>query len=258
MAIEIKQQLRLTQQLVMTPQLQQAIKLLQLSRLELVNLVQQELQENPVLEEGLETEEVPSAEVEREVELPEAPQPEAPEVPSEREASDAEKIADVDWQNYIESNPQTSYSEARDDDERRPVESAATQPSLARRSPRVAAPALRPSPTRSVSAPAGSSETSTTTAICATASRTSPSSPALPIEALEAGLREDPGLRSSRRRRPGPARMPAAPARQPRHRRSARAKDHRGIPCRCSRSAISGESRGCSACRSRRWRQPRA
>ncbi len=49
MAIEIKQQLRLTQQLVMTPQLQQAIKLLQLSRLELVNLVQQELEENPVL-----------------------------------------------------------------------------------------------------------------------------------------------------------------------------------------------------------------
>jgi RNA polymerase sigma-54 factor len=132
MAIEIKQQLRLSQQLVMTPQLQQAIKLLQLSRLELVNLVQQELQENPVLEEGLETEEVPSAEVEREVELPEAPQPEAPDAPSEREASDAEKIADVDWQNYIDSNPQTSYSEARDDDDRRPVESAASsRPSLA-------------------------------------------------------------------------------------------------------------------------------
>jgi len=55
MAIELKQQLRLTQQLVMTPQLQQAIKLLQLNRLELVGLVQQELEENPVLEEFLET-----------------------------------------------------------------------------------------------------------------------------------------------------------------------------------------------------------
>ena len=52
MALEIKQQLRLSQQLVMTPQLQQAIKLLQLSRLELADLVQQEIQENPVLEEG--------------------------------------------------------------------------------------------------------------------------------------------------------------------------------------------------------------
>ncbi|MCH8084470.1 MAG: RNA polymerase sigma-54 factor, partial [Myxococcales bacterium] len=54
MALELKQQLRLTQQLVMTPQLQQAIKLLQLNRLELVGLVQQELEENPVLEEFVE------------------------------------------------------------------------------------------------------------------------------------------------------------------------------------------------------------
>ena len=53
MALEIKQELRLSQQLVMTPQLQQAIKLLQLSRLELAGVVEQELQENPVLEETL-------------------------------------------------------------------------------------------------------------------------------------------------------------------------------------------------------------
>ena len=39
MALELKQSLRLSQQLVMTPQLQQAIKLLQLSRLELVDLI---------------------------------------------------------------------------------------------------------------------------------------------------------------------------------------------------------------------------
>ena len=57
MAIELKQQLKLSQQLVMTPQLQQAIKLLQLSRMELVGLVQQELQENPVLEETQDSEE---------------------------------------------------------------------------------------------------------------------------------------------------------------------------------------------------------
>ena len=36
--MELKQHLKMTQQLVMTPQLQQAIKLLQLSRLELVDL----------------------------------------------------------------------------------------------------------------------------------------------------------------------------------------------------------------------------
>ncbi|MBI3810795.1 MAG: RNA polymerase factor sigma-54 [Nitrospirae bacterium] len=44
--------LRLTQKLVMTPQLQQAIKLLQLSRLELSQTVSQELLENPLLEES--------------------------------------------------------------------------------------------------------------------------------------------------------------------------------------------------------------
>lgn len=49
--MELKQQLRIAQQLVMTPQLQQAIKLLQMSRLELVESLRQELMENPVLEE---------------------------------------------------------------------------------------------------------------------------------------------------------------------------------------------------------------
>ena len=52
MAFELRQNLKLTQQLVMTPQLQQAIKLLQLSRLELVDMIQQEIEENPLLEEA--------------------------------------------------------------------------------------------------------------------------------------------------------------------------------------------------------------
>jgi DNA-directed RNA polymerase specialized sigma54-like protein len=54
-AIEIKQQLRLSQQLVMTPQLQQAIKLLQLSRMELVDMVRDEMLENPILEDSVES-----------------------------------------------------------------------------------------------------------------------------------------------------------------------------------------------------------
>ena len=52
MALEIRQVQKLAQQLVMTPQLQQAIKLLQLSRVELEEMVLKELQENPALEEG--------------------------------------------------------------------------------------------------------------------------------------------------------------------------------------------------------------
>jgi RNA polymerase sigma-54 factor len=47
--MDLKQHLRLSQQLVMTPQLQQAIKLLQLSRLELIDEVRKELDNNPVL-----------------------------------------------------------------------------------------------------------------------------------------------------------------------------------------------------------------
>jgi RNA polymerase sigma-54 factor len=51
MALEQKITARLAQRLVMTPSLQQAIKLLQMSKLELVEEIQQELVENPVLED---------------------------------------------------------------------------------------------------------------------------------------------------------------------------------------------------------------
>src|SRR3989338_4060013 len=57
MAIGMKQTLKMQQSLVMTPQLQQAIKLLQLYRLELDTLVNKEMTENPVLEESQEQEE---------------------------------------------------------------------------------------------------------------------------------------------------------------------------------------------------------
>ena len=52
MAFELKQSLKLSQSLVMTPQLQQAIKLLQLSRQEMQELVNKELVDNPLLEEA--------------------------------------------------------------------------------------------------------------------------------------------------------------------------------------------------------------
>src|SRR5215217_12327 len=55
MAMEMRQELKLSQQLVMTPQLQQAIKLLQLSRMELVDMVRDEMLENPILEDVVES-----------------------------------------------------------------------------------------------------------------------------------------------------------------------------------------------------------
>src|SRR2546425_2215270 len=70
MAMEPRLSLRQSQRVVMTPLLQQAIQLLQLSTLELQEVVQKELLENPLLEEmpvdGAETPEAgeatPSAE----------------------------------------------------------------------------------------------------------------------------------------------------------------------------------------------------
>jgi RNA polymerase sigma-54 factor len=102
MALEIRQVQKLAQQLVMTPQLQQAIKLLQLSRIELQEMVTTELQENPVLEE------VPAGEAE----ATEQSRPEAQAAASEqaeeqvlnRELSAVDKIGTLDWQEYIDTH----------------------------------------------------------------------------------------------------------------------------------------------------------
>jgi RNA polymerase sigma-54 factor len=119
MALELKQTIKLTQSLVMTPQLQQAIKLLQLSRLELQNTIQQELVENPVLEEALE-EESNSAELVADEsepgEPPTTPEPQAQaaEVETPTPSTD-DMVGDVDWESYMESKPQTSLSRGDDD-----------------------------------------------------------------------------------------------------------------------------------------------
>jgi RNA polymerase sigma-54 factor len=95
--MELRQQLKLTQQLVMTPQLQQAIKLLQLSRMELVDMVQQELEENPVLEDSLDV-------VERqpkELDPREQGMAEVTSQPTEREAVSGAN--EIDWEKYLEN-----------------------------------------------------------------------------------------------------------------------------------------------------------
>jgi len=100
MALEVKQNLKLVQQLVMTPQLQQAIKLLQLSRLELLELIRQEMKENPVLEE---TSDGSAEKTAQETQITE----ELGTSGGEKEDSkDNLKEADFDWKNYL-------YKEAR-------------------------------------------------------------------------------------------------------------------------------------------------
>jgi RNA polymerase sigma-54 factor len=111
MSIEMKQSLKQSLQLVMTPQLQQAIKLLQLSRMELVDVVREEMMENPVLEDGIESaqeqEREPDAEtraeqqLQAETEVP-APQTENREVEKEVTA-DGQATSEIDWDNYLEN-----------------------------------------------------------------------------------------------------------------------------------------------------------
>jgi RNA polymerase sigma-54 factor len=96
MALEIKQQLKLSQQLIMTPQLQQAIKLLQLSRLELLETLHQEIEANPILEESVgEEQELGSAERTAEEQAPETEAPFGEVAISER------ALEDMDWDNYL-------------------------------------------------------------------------------------------------------------------------------------------------------------
>jgi RNA polymerase sigma-54 factor len=92
MALQLKQSLTLAQQLIMTPQLQQAIKLLQLSRLELLETVHTELQTNPVLEE------LPSEGGDEEKGLGKDTDSE----PNLAQVDAQEKIReDMDWESYL-------------------------------------------------------------------------------------------------------------------------------------------------------------
>ena len=74
MAIQQKLQARLSQRLILTPSLQQAIKLLPMTTLELMDMLNQEVVENPLLEE-VSTEEMQQADTEAKVEKSD-PEPE--------------------------------------------------------------------------------------------------------------------------------------------------------------------------------------
>ncbi len=100
----LRQTMNLSQNLVITPQLQQAIKLLQMSRLELESQVRNELEENPILEE---------AEILREEDF-ERTKEAAAQIEGNSEASsesiseqsslqDPQKIDEFEWESYLET-----------------------------------------------------------------------------------------------------------------------------------------------------------
>lgn len=106
MALEIKQTLKLSQQLVMTPQLQQAIKLLQLSRTELSDVLAQEMIENPVLEDVVELGRERPQELVAERGSETAPEANGVDGPSMETATPKEKIdlenaSSAEWENYF-------------------------------------------------------------------------------------------------------------------------------------------------------------
>ncbi len=102
MSLEMKQQLRMGQQLVMTPQLQQAIKLLQLSRMELIDQVREELMENPLLDE---VSEISATEVHIDSEQDVERREESERTQTAVECSDnAEKAQNgIDWEAFVEN-----------------------------------------------------------------------------------------------------------------------------------------------------------
>jgi RNA polymerase sigma-54 factor len=122
--MEARLELKLSQKLIMTPQLQQAIKLLQLSRLELVQSVAQELTENPVLEElSLESgEEAAEGDGEAGTEAPAvetAPEPPAQEEITQELKNDLE--LGPQWDEYLnEMGDGRDYGYAEADDKELP------------------------------------------------------------------------------------------------------------------------------------------
>ena len=129
--MELKQYLKLSQQLVMTPQLQQAIKLLQLSRVELESHIQDQLLENPTLEEVPESDQAQAEGKENtelaDISIDELTNPSGPTISPEEPANTAETdrrepIEDYEKfvENYTEFTNSTHAPSHRMNHEERP------------------------------------------------------------------------------------------------------------------------------------------
>ncbi len=120
--MKLRLDLRLSQKLIMTPQLQQAIKLLQLSRLELQQTLTQHLMENPLLEElQADTEETdPASSEELNQEKKELDAPEGTGEESKPEASEnPDELTVNGWEDYFDGDRRagdTEYPSASQDE----------------------------------------------------------------------------------------------------------------------------------------------
>lgn len=135
MALETKLYQKLTQQLVMTPQLRMAIKILQVGRMELEALIVDEMSQNPVLEEAAEASEE-QQKVETAFETSEVPTVDGTVAstsadewkPSEDVAPDvtaANALGEIDWKDYLDNYGNDFHNApsgaAHDHDDKRPA-----------------------------------------------------------------------------------------------------------------------------------------
>lgn len=110
MAVKLTQNLKQTQTLMMTPQLQQAIKLLTLTHLEMTNVIAQEMVENPMLEEQGNEDSLSSNRNEEDYKI-ENLENENKEAKTENfDGPSLVEKDDFDWNSYIETYNNTSYT----------------------------------------------------------------------------------------------------------------------------------------------------
>jgi RNA polymerase sigma-54 factor len=164
MALEQKLNLRLSQRLIMTPSLQQAIKLLQMTKLELQEEITQELTENPLLEEAqeisadgpgesagegegerIEGEETPSPGPEGDVAAApadttpanseagspgETPAPASPETPAGEAEREPDSFDEIDYESYFQDYMDLSYrpQAPSEEVEARPLDAVLSRP----------------------------------------------------------------------------------------------------------------------------------
>ena len=127
MALEQKLNLRLSQRLVMTPSLQQAIKLLQMSRLELQEVLTQEMVENPILEDQEEEAPEPAERTESTQEPEEAPASVDATAPAEK---DRDSFDEIDFDSYFSDYLDSAYNprQYQEEPEEYSLENVLTRP----------------------------------------------------------------------------------------------------------------------------------
>src|SRR5213075_2558688 len=129
MALEQKLHLKLSQKLIMTPSLQQAIKLLQLSKLELQEVLNQELLENPLLEESAEEAKQEEAEADAQEKTSTEEETKPAEASQEKE-KEKDSFDEIDYDAYFQDYIEYGYNPRGmgEEHEEFPIENTLTRP----------------------------------------------------------------------------------------------------------------------------------